>query len=854
MWSLTLKGLGAHKVRLITTAVAIVLATSFLTGTLVLTDTIGKTFDDLFADVYRGTDAVVRGEAVFEGPQNTGDQRPRVDASLVQTVRRVDGVATVEGSVFGYTRLVGKDGEALGDPAMGAPTIGFSWSRSPRLNPFRLAEGRAPRADDEIVIDKKSAADGDLSVADTATVLTQGPPQRMKIVGIARFGTADSPGGASSVLFTLPTAQRLVAEPGKYDSISVVADDGVSEEQVVKRIAPVLPPDVEVVSGSAITSETQSDIRDALSFFDTFMLVFAVIALLVGAYMIFNTFSITVAQRTRESALLRALGATKRAVFGMVLLEAVVIGVIASILGLALGIGVALLLQGLLTSLGFELPGGGLVITGATVAVTLITGTVITTVAAASPARKAGKVPPVAAMRDIAVGSTGYGSKERVIVGAVVIVIGVLCLFVGLFADVDNAFAIVGAGALLVFFGVSVLGRTVALPLSRVIGWPLPRLRGMTGEVARENAMRNPKRTAATASALMIGVGLVSFITILAASTKSSIDAAIDRGFTGDFILTSGGGLMGGVDRTLAERASSIGGVETATGISQGAAQFGSSVKSLIALDPSSAFDVIDVDPRSGSAEDLAADAVAVQADEAEEQNLEVGGTIPVTFKDTGRQRMRVALIYDEKQPAGVAGTDYILGRAAYDANFTNHLDNTVFVKLAPGADSQRTERALAQLVKQYPGAEVRTAAGYKEEQSKAVDQVLALVYALLALAIFIALLGIGNTLALSILERTREVGLLRAVGTTRAQLRSMIRWESVIIAVQGTAIGLVIGVFFGWALVAALNDQGIDRLSIPVLSLVIVVVLAGFAGVAAAILPARRAAKLDVLRAVASE
>ena len=576
------------------------LATSFLAGTLVLTDTIGKTFDNLFADVYRGTDAVVRGKAVFAGPQNSGDQRPRVDASLVDTVGNVDGVKLAEGSVFGYTRLVGKDGEALGNPEMGAPTIGFSWSRVAALNPFRLVQGRAPRTDAEIVIDKKSADDGDLRVGDTATVLTQGPPAQKEIVGIAKFGTSDSPGGASSVLFTLDEAQRLVAEPGKYDSISVVAD-GVSEGELVRRIRRVLPNGVEVISGAEITSESQSDIRDALRFFDTFMLVFAVVALLVGAYMIFNTFSITVAQRTRESALLRALGATKRAVFGSVLLEAFIIGVIASLVGLGLGIGVALLLKALLTGLGFDLPGGGLVVSGSTIAITLITGTVLTTIAAASPARKAGKVPPVAAMRDVSVGSTGYGSKERVIVGIFVVVLGVACLFAGLFADVNNAIAIVGAGALLVFFGVSVLGRTVALPLSRFIGWPLPKFRGMTGEVARENAMRNPKRTAATASALMIGVGLVTFITILAASTKTSIDAAIDRGFTGDFIVTSGGGMLGGVDRSLAERASAVDGVGAAAGLNLGSVKAAGSVTQVIGLDPDTTSGLIDVQPQRGS-------------------------------------------------------------------------------------------------------------------------------------------------------------------------------------------------------------------------------------------------------------
>ena len=850
MFRTTLKGLLAHKRRMFTTALAVTLGVAFMAGTLVLTDTIGKTFDDLFGDVFKNTDAVVRAEEAFDGPMNSGAQRGRVDESLVASLRGVTGAAVVEGQVQGYARLVGKDGKALGNPQMGAPTFGGNWSEARELNPFTLVAGESPRADNEVVIDKKSADDGKLAVGDTTTVLVQGPPQQVRIAGIAKFGTADSPGGASFVLFTGPAAQRLVAEPGKFDSIALVATEGLSQAELVRRVAPVLPAGVEAVTGVAVTTENQDEIRKGFSFFNTFLLVFAVVALLVGGFMIFNTFSITVAQRTRENGLLRALGASRRQILSSVLVEATVIGVVASALGLAAGIGVAGLLKGMLAAFGFDIPGSGVVLSASTVVISLVTGMAVTLGAALTPARKAAKIPPIAAMRSQMTGSAGYGSKQRVLVGLLLLVVGVSTMLLGLFGDSGNPTGTVGLGVLLVFFAVSALGRTISLPLSRFLGSPLPRLRGAAGTLARENAMRNPKRTAASASALMIGVGIVGFITILASSTKASIDAATDRAVTGDFVVDSGAGFVGGIDPGMAGQLNALPQVASATGLSRGFAEVDGSAQTLVGLDPRTAFELLDVKPRQGAAADLGRDAIGIHTDVAEEKGLKLGDRVPVLFKDTGPQSLRVALVYGEDQPVG----SYILGVDAFEANFANRYDAQVFVKKAPEASTPATRAAVERVAAAYAGAEVFDQEEFKAEQGAAVDQVLGLVYALLALAIVIALMGIGNTLALSIFERTRELGLLRAVGMTRKQLRSTIRWESVIIAVQGTVLGLLIGVFFGWALVTALADEGIDRFKLPVGSLAIVVVLAAIAGVAAAIGPSRRAANLNVLGAIASE
>src|SRR5215471_2311544 len=585
MYKIVVQGLLARKRRLVTTALAVVLGVAFTAGTLVLTDTMTHIFNDLSAGVYKGTDAVVRAKAVFDaGLNGGGEQRPNIDASLVQPLSHVPGVAAAEGSAFGYTRLIGKDGKPLGHPANGAPTLGGNWSTNPRLNPFHLVAGHAPQAPDEVVIDKQSANDGHLAVGDTTTVLVSGPPQRVRIVGIVGFGTADSPAGASIVLFTTPVAQRLVAAPGKFSTINFVAAPGVSQQQLASNLSRVLPSGTEALTGAALIKETQDNFQKALSIFSKFLLIFAVVAVLVGGFIILNTFAITVAQRTRENGLLRALGASRRQVLWWVVIEAVAVGVIAALIGLAARVAVAAGLKALLGLLGFTLPGGSLVVSATTVVTSLVVGIGVTVVAAISPARKAAKVPPVAAM-------------QEAIVGITILVLGVAALFTGLFGNVSNAFLIVGAGVLLVFFGVSVLGRTISLPLSRAIGAPLPRIKGVTGTLARENTMRNPKRTAASASALMIGVGLIAFISIFASSTKASINAAIDRSFTGDFVIDSGGGQSGGVVPALAQRLNTLPQVTAATGERLGSMEILGTAYMIAAVDPRTAGQIFNVSP-----------------------------------------------------------------------------------------------------------------------------------------------------------------------------------------------------------------------------------------------------------------
>jgi putative ABC transport system permease protein len=437
-------------------------------------------------------------------------------------------------------------------------------------------------------------------------------------------------------------------------------------------------------------------------------------------------------------------------------------------------------------------------------------------------------------------------------VGSAILAVGTAALLTGLFTGVGNRTLVVGAGIVLVFFAVTVLGRTVSLPLSHALGAPLPKLRGVTGRLAQRNAMRNPKRTAASASALMIGVGLVAFISILASSSTATVNATIDRTFAGDIVIDSGGGLMGGVDPALAAQLGKLPQVAAATGVAIGPAQILGKVELVTGVDPRAAGQIFDVRPVGGSLAGLDRTGIAVYKDVATAEHLKVGSVVPALFRDTGPQKLRVALIYGDATAA--PASRYFLGNAAFNANFPVRYDSQVFVKKAPGVSNAAALAAVRAAADRYSGTSVMDQATYKADRAKPIQQMLMLVYAMLALAILIALLGIGNTLALSIFERTRELGVMRAVGMTRRQLRASIRWESVIIALQGTVLGLLIGLFFGWALVLSMKNQGITVFSVPVPSLVIVAVLAAVAGVVAAILPSRRAARLNILRALVSE
>jgi putative ABC transport system permease protein len=839
----TLKDLWSKKIRLFTTGIAVVLGVAFMSGTLVLTDTVGRTFTDLFANVYKDTDAIVRAKATVKG--DFGEQRPRLDASLVATIAAVDGVQLARGDVFrDGVQIVGRNGKALGNPGMGAPTFGGAWNDD-QLNPFELREGRAPEADGEVVIDRKSAKDGHLKIGDETKVLTP-TPVPVTIVGIATFGTVDSPGGASFAGMTESAAQLHFGEPGKFDTIPVVAEAGVSQTELKARIAKAIDDKTEVITGKEATKEQQDDIKQGIGFFRTALLIFAFVALFVGSFIIYNTFGIIVAQRTKELALFRALGASRRQVLRSVLVEAALVGVVASAIGLVLGIVVSGLLKALLDALSLEIPAGGTVVTFGTVLASFLVGTIVTVVSAFFPAWRAARVPPIAAMRDVSIDRSS-ASRRRAIFGVVTLVLAVLVLTIGV---TGGGVGPTGLGALGVFVAITALGPVIATPIARALGSPLPRVKGMTGTLARENALRNPKRTSATAAALMIGVALVGFITVFASSAKASIYDAVDARFRADLIVNSGSFGGAGLPTAIVDDARKLPQIAAASGVRGAPASIDGAEGFISAVDPASIGAVYDLQVKQGSLADLDAGSIAVQRRWADGNDKKLGDTIDVQLVQGGVQHLVIKMVYDDQVFVG----KYFIPMAVYDKGVVDRRDSIVFLKTKDGVQPADARAALEKLTKSYPTAKVQDLSDFKAAQSSQFNVLLAMIYVLLLLAIIIALLGIANTLALSVFERTRELGLLRAVGMTRRQTRSSIRWESVIIALLGTVLGLGIGLFFGYMFSFPLKDQGFTRFSVPVGQLVFISVLAGFAGVIAAIWPARRASRLDVLAAIATE
>ena len=850
MSTVAFRGLLAHKRRLVGTFLSIFLGVAFLSGTLVLGDTLRANFDDLFTEANAGTDAVVR--SPIEIDSDEGPQRGVLDESVVDVVGAVEGVAAAEPTIEGYSQLRGSDGDALG--GNGPPRLGGSWSDDPSLSPYRLAEGRAPQAGDEVVINRGAAEDGDLAVGDRTTVETP-EPHEVTIVGIATFGDSDGLGTTTYTAFTFEAAQDyLLGSSTDVSSVSVRADSGLSQSELVERIRPALPDGVEVLTGAEVTDENVDDInRQFLDVFTTFLTVFAGVALLVGTFSIYNTFSILVAQRSRESALLRAIGASRGQILRSVVAEAVVIGAVASVAGLLSGLAFAGLLKGLFDSFGFALPDGGLVFTTGTAIVSVVVGMIVTLVAGAAPAVKASRVAPLAALRDVAVDRSG-ASPWRALVGLAVTALGVAAVIGAVLGGGDSMIALAGLGAVVTIVGLVVFGPVVARPGAGAIGWPVAKVRGLTGSLARQNAMRNPRRTAGTAAALLVGVGVVTLFTVFAASMKASLEDNVEESFVGDLAVTTPFFGGGGLPPELAGTLDDLPEVSQAAGLGEGTAEVDGDGTSIAVADPVRLDVVLQLDVVDGSFVDLDDTELAVSESDAEDHDWTVGSPVSVRFLDGTASTFTVGAIYEPLQVVG----DYIMTRTAWASHARQDVDSSVYVELEDGVDLQAGREAVEAAVAPFGAPEVEDRDGYATAASENIDIFLGIIYVMLALAIVIALMGIANTLSLSIHERTRELGLLRSVGQTRGQLRAMVRWESVIIAVFGTIGGVALGVFLGWALVQAASQGDMELSVFPwaVLpgQLAVVAMVGAIAGVLAGVRPARRAARLDVLQAVATE
>ena len=850
MFRLTRKGLWAHKLRFALTGLAVVLGVAFMSGTQILTDTMGKTFDGIFEDANQGVDVVVRRAAAVESTFDV-DVRERVDTATLDRIRAIDGVDVAAGSIEGQAALVGPDGKAEAGTAFGGVT-GANWVEDQRLNPFTIAEGHAPRARDEAVIDQSTFHNDKHTLGNTITVLGKSAPRQLRLVGTATYGDAGGLPGMTLVAVTDATAQELFAQPGAYDRVLVASDGSVSDDALSSRIATDLgnPGTYEVVTGAADTATSKADLKKDLGFFSTFLLAFAYIALFVGMFIIYNTFSIVVAQRARDMAMLRAIGASRAQVVRSVVFESVAIGVVASAVGLGVGVLMSFGLRALLSGVGLEVPSGSIVIAPSTVITALVVGTAITVISAVWPAVRSSRVRPIAALRDVAIDVSG-SSVARTGAGVAVLALGVTSFTAGIL-NIGPALALIGFGTLATIIGVFVLGPVIARPIMGVLGAPVQAISAMTGRLARENVQRNPKRTSATASALMIGVTLVGFITILASSFKASISDTLSESLQAEYVVASGSFGNGGLSPEIEADLSALPQVATVSPARATAIEVAGASSEVAAVDPRTIGQVADLGVTAGRLADLSGASIAVEDRKAKADGLSVGDTLTVTFARTGPVDLTVRALID-RPPPGFDGVVYVVGLDTYQANVTDQLDRQVFVKLADEVDPTQAKGALDNVLARWPSGELQDQAAFEKSVASQIDVILNLIYGLLGLAIVIALIGIANTLALSVHERRREVGLLRAVGMTRPQVRSAIRWESVMIALMGTFLGFVLAVAASWGIISAIPGDRPIPLAVPPVQLTVIVVLASVAGVLAAIGPARRAAKLDILAAIAS-
>ena len=836
MRKVTIKGLLAHKLRLALTALAIVLGVTFISGTFVLTDTLQNTFTVLFGNIYQKVDFQVRGAAQLGTGANAA--RNELPESLLPTGRGVAGVQSAQGQVTGYAQFVARDGKAIATG--GAPTLAVAFDPDQQISPLHLIAGGPPVTPDDVVMDAGTAQKYDFTVGDRVRILSAGPPRTFTITGITEFGTANNLAGATLAAFTLPTAQAIALQTGKLDAINVVTAPGASKAAVQKAIARALPPGVEVVTGQTVANENTSSVNQALSFFSTALLVFAFISLFVGAFTIYNTFSIIVGQRTRELALLRIVGASRRQVFGSVLGEAAITGLVSSVIGLGLGVLAALGLQALLRGFGVTLPPGSLVFEPRTVLVGLAVGVGVTVVSAIGPARGAVRIPPVVALDDRQ-SAASASLRRRFIWGTAVAVIGAVLLGLGL---AKPAIQLVGIGAAALFIGVATLSPALARPLSSVIGRPLPRLLGVAGKLGRENSMRNPRRTAQTAAALMVGLALVSAMAVFGASLSKSATSSADQAISADLIVTATG--SGELSNSVPATASAVPGVTASSAVYQGRFEFQNTLTSLTAVSTDHLADTVILRMTAGTPAALAQGELLIDSTTATSKHLSVGDSVQARFARTGPTVLRIGGIYQANALIG----SYLVSAGFFGAHYSPQPPGALLLRTNGAAADNAVTKALAP----YQNLQVQTRAQFEQSQVSAVNQLLGLVYALLGLAVIIALIGIVNTLMLSVFERTREIGLLRAVGMGRRQVRAMVRSEAVILAIFGAIVGIVIGTALGLALVASLRQQGITETAVPVTSLLIFLLLSALLGLVAASWPARRAARLDVLAAIATE
>ncbi len=856
MSKVAIKGLLGRKLRAALTAIAIVLGVAMISGTYILTDTIKAAFSSVFSQAYSHSDAVVCGHSAIATSSGCGTGgglgTPTLPASLLARLSALPQVTRASGGIDDSAQIIGSDGKVISRG--GAPGLAFSYSPADAsFTPLHLASGTWPTQPDEVDIDAATATNQHFAPGQTIGVVARGPVQHFRIAGTVKFAGISSLGGATMVILPLATAQQVFAKPGRYDEINLAARPGTTPAQLVRAIQPILPRDAQVSTGQQTSQQATKDTSGFLNVFQDFLLAFGGIALFVGAFVIANTLSITIAQRTRELATLRTLGATRRQVLGSVLVEALVIGVLASVVGLFVGLGLARGLNSLLNSFGIDLPQTSTVFKTRTVIVALAVGIIVTVIAALRPALRSTRVPPIAAVREGAVLPPSrwarFSLSGALVLITLAVVVAVAGLAVGGLSTVQRLLS-VGIAAVGLLVGVAMLAPRLVPPFSRVLGWPATRLAGAAGALARRNAARNPARTASTAAALMIGLALVTLVGVLAAGLKARFADSVNQMFVADYALTASDNFSP-IGVASASAVSKVPGVRTVGSVRAGSGRaFGSPIN--VTGVPGDISRVISVGWIHGSTAtpgQLGENGAFVSHAYATAQHLHVGSRLNVETPSGSVLHLVLTGIYLPPKGASPYG-DVSISTARFDRVYSQPQNLYTFVDIAGGPNAANTTRLQAAL-NAFPDAKLQTKSEFVQNQEQGLNSLLNLLYVLLSLSIVISLFGIVNTLVLTVFERTRELGMLRAVGMSRRQVRRMIRHESIITALLGAAFGIPLGVVAALLVGSAINYAAF---TVPVGTLIVFVVAAIVAGYLAAIFPARRAARLNVLAALQYE
>jgi putative ABC transport system permease protein len=839
----SLRNVLANKLRLLLTVAAVTVGVAFVSGTFVLSDTMSRAFDQLFSGLTSGTDVVVRGESAYTiGAGSQAQPRP-IDQILVGVVGQVPGVAVAQGSVTGFALILDQDGAPI-QPG-GAPTIASSVGGDEELaGAIGFREGSAPTGPDEVAIDAGSAGKAGYEVGDSVDIVFEDGRDTFTVVGIVGFGETDSLAGATLAGFDLPTAQQLLGKVGVVDAIDIRAAGDASAAQLRTDIAAILPADVEALTAQQVAEESSAAVRDGTAVFSQVLLVFAGVSVLVGSFVIWNTFSVLVAQRRREVGLLRAVGASRRQVLTGIMVEAGLIGLVSAGVGLLAGVGLAVGIRRLLMLVGIEVPTASAVVEPRTVVAALLVGVVVTMVAALVPAWAASRSAPIEALRAAVPTATGSSAGRRT-AGWLLLAAGtaglVACAVVG------SRPALTALATMTAFAGLVTAGPSLAEGIARLADHGRP---GSGWRMAARNIARAPRRAAATALALTIGLAVVCAVAVTAASMKASVADSVTGGNRSDFALQAAGAGLG-VSPAAADLVRGLDDVDTVEELRYTGALVQGDGTILVGVDPEGLDQVVDLGLRSGDAAAFVPGTMLLRAPTAEALGVTVGDPVRITFPETGEHTVTLAGTFSKDT---LLETDYLIHMADFEDNVTSRLDGVVLLTIRDGASPAAVERTLTQALAEYPNVTISDPAKLTADAQASVDQMLGLVTALLLLAVVVAVLGIVNTLVLSVVERTRELGLLRAVGATQGQIRTLVRRESVLMSLLGAVTGVALGTVSGIALSRALLDQGVTQLAVPAGTLTAYLVIATLVGVLAAIGPARRASRIDVLRAVTTE